>query len=189
MSVEAHISPIWRRQKLFISIFFFAVAAWFASDGLYTWPKSNERWTAHEELTKAGRAGEWPAYARDHGWVETPPHKFYGRGELYVQCVVFGVLSTIGALLLIYWLTQKSRTLRLDDEAVYTPAGSRVPFEAIVGIGKKRWESKGLATVRYHEGGRQRQFVIDDYKFETEATHRILEEIEQRLVARANPAG
>lgn len=185
MSLVARISPIWRRQKLFIAIFFFAVAGWFALDAIYTWPHSNVRWTAHDRFVQEGHEDQWPAYARSQGWVETPPHKFFGHLDLLTQYVIAGLGTMVGALLLIYWITQKDRTVRVDEEAVYTPAGSRVPFTSIVGVGKKRWDSKGYATVRYQEQGRQRQFVLDDYKFETDITHQILEEIEQRLLARS----
>ena len=56
-----------------------------------------------------------------------------------------------------------------------------VPFEAIIGLGKKNWDAKGLATVRYQIGGKQRQFVIDDYKFDPDPTRKIFAEIEERL--------
>jgi hypothetical protein len=59
-----------------------------------------------------------------------------------------------------------------------------VPFGSVVGIGKKKWDSKGIATVRFEENGRQGQFIVDDYKFETEPARQILQEIEARLLAR-----
>jgi hypothetical protein len=74
--------------------------------------------------------------------------------------------------------------LKLDDEAVTTPSGTRVPFDAITGLGLKKWEPKGLATVRYELSGRKGQFVVDDYKFETAPTRQILEEIKKRLEGR-----
>jgi hypothetical protein len=72
-----------------------------------------------------------------------------------------------------------------DEEAVYTPRGTRVPFSAVTGIGKKRWESKGIAVVRYTIEGRKGEFIVDDYKFDTEPSRKILEQIEQKLLARA----
>ena len=42
---------------------------------------------------------------------------------------------------------------KTDAEAVYTPSGTRVPFGAITGIGKKNWDSKGIAKVRYTVDG------------------------------------
>ena len=65
-----------------------------------------------------------------------------------------------------------------------TPAGTRVPFRAITGLGKKRWDSKGIAVVRYELQGRKGEFIVDDYKFEAEPARKILDEIESELRAR-----
>ena len=74
---------------------------------------------------------------------------------------------------------------RTDEKAVYTPTGKRVPFEAITGVNRKQWESKGLATVRYSVDGRTGKFVLDDYKYSCEPTHHIMKEIEEELTARS----
>ena len=59
-----------------------------------------------------------------------------------------------------------------------------MPFSAITGVGKKQWDSKGIARVRYEIDGRRGQFVVDDYKFETEPSRTILKEIEEKLLAK-----
>jgi hypothetical protein len=59
----------------------------------------------------------------------------------------------------------------------------RVPFGSITGVGKKKWDSKGIATVRYELDGQRSQFIVDDYKFEAEPTRKILAEIEEKLIA------
>jgi hypothetical protein len=51
-------------------------------------------------------------------------------------------------------------------------------------LGLKKWEDKGLAVVRYTIDGRKGEFVVDDYKFDYEATHTIVEDIKRRLVER-----
>jgi hypothetical protein len=81
-------------------------------------------------------------------------------------------------------MAQKRVVVRTDAEAVYSPAGTRVPFASITGLGLKKWESKGLARVRYEIEGRKGEFVLDDYKFDRDPTHEILKEIETHLVAR-----
>ena len=45
-----------------------------------------------------------------------------------------------------------------------------------------RPDGKAQVTVRYEVDGRKGQFVLDDYKYDREATHQILAEIEERLV-------
>ena len=185
MPAEARISSIWKKQKLFVALFLLAVGGWFFLDGLYLWPKSNERWLIYDRYEKAGQLAEWRQYADKQGWVHEQPHKFYKREDLIGQ-FVFGSLGVLmGLIVLVYWITQKNRVLRSEPDAVHTPAGTRVPFDAITGLGKKRWESKGIAVVRYELDGRKGQFLVDDYKFETEPARQILNEIEGKLRERA----
>jgi hypothetical protein len=184
MPAEARISSIWRKQKLFISLFFIAFGAWFFWDGLVRWPRSNERWHAFEQAEKEGRLEQWRAEERQAGRVTTKPHKYYKRQDLLGQYFFGAVTTAVGTLMLLYWVTQKNRILRSDTEAVYSAGGTRVPFGAITGVGKKKWETKGIARVRYELDGRRGEFVVDDYKFETEPARQILQEIESHLLAR-----
>jgi hypothetical protein len=184
MPAEARISSIWKKQKLFISLFLIAIGAWFFIDGFHFYPKSNERWLKYEEYEKDRNMTGWREYAKSRGWVTEKPHKFHKPSDITAQYVCGGLVSLIGGIVLIYWLTQKGRVLRSDDEAVYTPAGNRVPFEAITGLGLKQWDSKGIARVRYQINGKQGQFVIDDYKFDPDPTRQIFSEIEGKLKAR-----
>ena len=181
MPAEAPVSSIWKKQKFFVSLFLLAVGGWFFWDGAIGYPRSNERWSKHQEFKDAQNLAGWHDYAKAKGWKDEPPHKLFKREDLVAQYVCGGLAALIGVIVLTYWATQIRRVLRTDDEAVYSPAGTRVPFGAITGLGKKRWESKGFATVRYQIDGKQGQFVIDDYKFETEPTRKILAEIESKL--------
>ena len=164
------------------------MSAWFFFDGLYTYPFSNERWTAHQKFEDDKRLDDWPAFAKSRNWSPTPPHKFYNLAAIRDQ-FGFGVAMVIlGAGLLGYWFKQKSRTVKTDNDAVYTPSGERVPFGSIVSVDRKQWDSKGLATVRFQIDGRGGKFVLDDYKFNAEATRRILLEIDEALKRRGGTA-
>ncbi len=186
MPAEARVTPIWKKQKLFVAIFLFVVAGWFFWDGKINWPRSNERWLAQTEYEKSGRDSEWPAYAASRGWSAEKPHKLHTEGDILFQIRVSQALFAAAMTALIYWLSQKGRVVRTDAEAVYSPSGVRIPFSAITGLGKKRWESKGFATVRYEIDGKKGEFLLDDYKFDREATHQIVKEIEEKLTARGN---
>jgi hypothetical protein len=181
MLVEARISPVWKKQRLFVSLIFLAMGAWFCYDGAFTYPQSNVRRRAYDNFARENRLQDWPDFAHSKGWVTKPPEKIE---DATTQFVYGGFTSAIGLLLLIYWLTQKKRVLRADDEAVYTTAGTRVPFEAIISVNKSKWDSKGIARVRYALTGRQGEFIVDDYKFDTAPTRLILERIDERLLAR-----
>lgn len=184
MPAEARVTKIWKQQKLFVAVVLTIFGLWFFYDGKWSWPRSNERWLEHNRYEKEGRIAEWPAYAKSRGWVAEPPEKYHDRNAIFVQflCATLGGLA--GTVALLYWLTQKDRVVRTDTEAAYSPGGTRVPFEAITGLGVKKWESKGYATVRYELAGRKGEFVLDDYKYDRDATHAIFEEIKQQLEAR-----
>lgn len=184
MPAEARISTTWKRQKLLVGLFVIAFGCYFFFDGFITWPKSNVRWLKHREFVEAKNEMGWGDYAAAQGWTSEVPHKFYERKDIVGQYVFGTLLVTLGGIVLIYWATQIRCVVRSDEEAVYSAAGTRVPFSAITGVGKKQWESKGIARVRYEIDGRRGQFVVDDYKFDTEASRTILKEIEEKLLAR-----
>lgn len=181
MPAEARISSIWKKQKLFIAIAMLALGGWFFVDGLRNWPRSNERWLAHDQHKKEDRLNEWPTFAKGRGWIPEPPEKFYAPEDIRGQ-YTYGTLAMLaGAIIFAYWATQVRRTLRTDEEAVYPTPGRRVPFHAITGVDKKKWDSKGIAKVSYELDGKEGRFTVDDYKFETGPTRRILEEIDSHL--------
>src|SRR3954467_3632900 len=154
MPIIARISAIWSRQKLLVAIFFVAVSALFYWDGAIRYPKSNIRLEEYKRYKREGDTeAEWNKYASSKGIVAKPPEKHYQRGDIIEQFVIGGIATAVGVLLFVYWLTQRNRQLKLEDGAVYTPSGARVPFTSIRGVGKKRWDSKGIAVVRYEDNG------------------------------------
>ena len=184
MPAEARISSTWKNQKLLVSLLVIAFGGYFFFDGSVGWPRSNARFVKHQEFVDAKNEMGWITYCTENGVNPEPPHKFYTDDDLKAQFAFGTLLVTIGAIVLAYWATQIRRVVKTDEEAVHTPAGTRVPFSAITGIGKKQWETKGIARVRYELDGRKGEFVVDDYKFETDPSRTILKEIEEKLLAR-----
>jgi hypothetical protein len=203
MPAEARITPTWSKQKLFVSLFLFAIGAYFFWDGLVGYPHANTRYAAWKQHSDEGRLNDWPAFAQSKGWkadewrkwLDDPhqhgqvPAERWSRGKILEQLIWGGFVVGLGAIAFAYWSSQKKRIVRTDEEAVYAPSGARIPFSAITGLGKKKWDDKGLATVRYEIDGRKGKFILDDYKYDRDPTHQILAEIEAALVARsAEPA-
>jgi hypothetical protein len=185
MTLEARVTPIWKKQKLFVALFMIAFGGYFFYDGAIGWPRGNERFLKYEEFAQAQNLDGWNAYAKERGWSTKKPEKLHTRADIVGQYVFGSIFTLIGLVTLGYWAQQIRRTLKLDDEAVTSPAGTRVPFESITGLGLKKWESKGLATVRYEITGRKGEFIVDDYKFDTDTTRQILEEVKRRLEKRS----
>lgn len=199
MPAEAHVTSIWKKQKLAVALILLAASIPFFYDGAVGYEKKNDRYREWKPFVDEGRETQWPEYAKKKGWdpEEWPKyarsHGLHGslpeipfpRAKIIEQYVCAALAVIFGSITLAYWATQKGRTVKTDAEAVQTPSGRRVPFSAITGIGKKKWDAKGLATVRYEIEGRKGEFELDDYKYERDPTHAILAEIEQHLTPRA----
>jgi hypothetical protein len=56
-----------------------------------------------------------------------------------------------------------------------------VAFDQVESLEKRQWRNKGIAKLRYNDGGKKRTFVIDDFKFKRETTDKILAELENRI--------
>ena len=181
MPIEARITSIWKKQKGFAALFFAVIGLWFLFDAKTGFPQSNERWVAHEKFKTEERLSEWPGFAKEKGWNETPPHKFYKKADIMAQYVVAVLLFVASIIMFLYWLSQIKRIFQLETEAVILPGGISVPFSSITRINLKRWRSKGLATVYYSINGRQGKFILDDYKFEAEPIHKIMAALEANL--------
>ncbi|MES2571277.1 MAG: hypothetical protein V4710_14635 [Verrucomicrobiota bacterium] len=198
MPAEARITSIWSNQKLLVVLLLIGVGGWFLFDGLVGYPRKNARYREWKSYKENGRETEWADYARQRGWnpQEWPdyvqehhlshalPEDTFGRDKIAVQLGIAILSGLTGLGVLAYWFTQRNRFLRTDENAVYLPGDRRVPFDAITGIGKKRWDSKGIAVVRYSVDGRKGEFIVDDYKFDTNASHQILKEIEENVQRR-----
>ena len=200
MPAEARVTTTWKKQKVFVAFFLFALASYFLWDGAVGYPRANARYAEWKRYYDEGRLAEWPAVAASKGWKADEwqkwlddPHQHgqtpavrWAPGKITEQYVCAGVVGAMGLGVLVYWLMRKGRTVRTDAVAVYSPAGVRIPFSAITGLGKKKWETKGLATVRYELNGEAGKFVLDDYKFDHEPIHQIAQEIEDHLIKRAS---
>jgi|GEM_PF-1533606 len=202
MPAEARVTTIWKNQRLIVSILFLFFGAYFLFDGLVTYPRLNKIYhqyhaydpegakldanLSEEDKEKAKTEGKlkWEEHAKRENWDVVPPEKEHKEIE---QFIFAGFTGIIGVIAILYWLSQKGRVLRTTETEVHTPGGKVVPLSAITGLGKKKWESKGFATVRYEINGQQGQFLLDDYKFEPKATHQVLDEIEKHLLSRSAP--
>jgi hypothetical protein len=53
------------------------------------------------------------------------------------------------------------RKMSVDSEAFYTVNGKKVPFSAIRKIDKRKWDTKGVATIYFEEDGLERKTKVD----------------------------
>lgn len=183
MPAEARVVRTWIQQKGLIPVFLFGFALWFLWDGLVGWPRSNERFDAHQRLKD--KSDEWQKLCAQKGWVTEPPHKRYETSDIALQNILAGLLDVIGAFSLLYWRRAIKMTIRSEADAVFTPSGRRVPYASITLLDRRKWESKGLATVHYTLDGTKGRFVLDDAKYDPAALDIIIEDIQQNTAGTA----
>jgi hypothetical protein len=182
METVAHVTITWKRQKGLLPVLLFLFSGWFAFDGLVGYPRSNERYQLWESI--ADDAERKAAFAKN-GFEYKKPEKFFGPEKMVEQLVVAGIFAALGAWSLAYYLSQRKRFIGMHEARILLPGGVEVPFENVVGIGLKNWDSKGLATIRYRADGREKRLIADDYKFEAEPMHAIVKQLIAHLEARA----
>lgn len=183
MPAEARVMRTWIQQKGLIPVFLFGFAVWFLWDGLIGWPRSNERFDAHERLKD--KSDEWPKLCAKNGWTTEAPHKRYTRGETNLQLAIAALTGSIGVFSLVFWLRAKKSFIRSEADAVITPSGRRVPYSSITDMDLRKWKSKGLATVAYSLDGAKGRFILDDAKYEPTALDAILDDIRQQTAGQA----
>ncbi len=198
MPLEARVTSIWKKQKLLIILMFLGCAGFFFFDGIVGYPGSNARYAEWKRFHDADKESEWTAFAKEKGWVQDEWTKYLEKHELkepyppYAftpeqirgQFLCGALCAIVGVAVLVYYLTQMNGVLRLDEEAFTTSKGVRVPFGAITGLGLKKWDSKGYATVLYEIDGQAGSYVIDDYKFDTKPTREMCDRIKEQVLAR-----
>jgi hypothetical protein len=183
MPAEARVMRSWIQQKGLIPVFLLGFSLWFLWDGLIGYPRSNERWDAHE--ARKDKPGEWEKYAASRGWTSEPPHRRYATSDIAAQYICAGVAGAVGIFSLIYWLRAKKMSIRSDADAIFTPSGKRVPYGSITLVDRRKWKSKGLATISYSLDGSKGRFVLDDAKYEPTALDTILEDIQTHTATHA----
>jgi hypothetical protein len=135
-------------------------------EGDLPWPamvQDYERMRA--EVIKQGRGAHpvlWREYTNERGWDETPPKTAFGVGKIRNQAIYGTICLVLAAGGIFILLRTMGRSMSVDGEAFEAPGGPRIPFREIVRIDKRKWDSKGLATVFYRgEGGSERKAKVD----------------------------
>ena len=51
--------------------------------------------------------------------------------------------------------------MKVNSRGYYPPGGDVIPFEKIIRLDKRKWETKGLATLTYLDGEEEKKTKID----------------------------
>ncbi len=164
------------------------MALWFAYDGLVTYPKKLEYAEAYEELKSevsddVERTKRWHVLADSRGWPRQVPEKSAStiRDDIQGQYFFGGLSLLLGIPALYFYFRSKNQWVELTDDGLTTSWGQSVRFSDVTLLNKKKWDAKGIARATYMEGGKQRTFVFDDFKFERQPLGKMLRGLETVL--------
>ncbi len=121
----------------------------------------------------------WESRATAEGWSMTPPAKLRTDGAILNQHIM-AVIAALGAAHFLFTVYRtRGRWFELGESGITSRWGESFSLDQVTEIDKKQWRDKGIARLRYKDSkGRQRTFVVDDYKYHRKTTDRILWHIE-----------
>jgi hypothetical protein len=185
MTIRAEREPRFYFRFLLIGLAALGFALYCLYDGFIGYPHAQERALAFEKLLEEKRGDEWDAYATERGWSTTPPAESKSQEKYEVdvkmQFWMAGGSALVGFFPLLSVWRSRGRWIELNDQGLTSSWGQTVAFDQVESLEKRKWRSKGIAKLRYNDGGRTRTFVIDDFKFKRAPTDEILAELEKRI--------
>ncbi len=121
----------------------------------------------------------WESKASAEGWPTIPPKKLRTEGDILGQYVMAGIALLGGIWFLTTVLRTSGRWFELNENGITSRWGESFSLDQVTAIDKKQWRDKGIARVRYTTPrGRQRTFVVDNYKYHKKTTDEIMRQIE-----------
>jgi hypothetical protein len=124
-----------------------------------------EKWPALL-ATMSGNGNDeelWKKFSGEKGWPQKidPIEDLKAAYKIGQQLIAALVCFALTAIALFFLFRTKSRVMKVDDQGYYPPGGGLIPFGNITTLDKRKWETKGLATLTYTEGGDEKKAKID----------------------------
>lgn len=189
-ALRAEVNPKFKYKFLLIGVIALAVGLYHFIDPVFKYPKMRPASEAYAAL-KAQHQGDdgelqrqWAAVAEPKGWPKDMPK--YSPAELTTNTIYsyfIGVLFTFiaGIPCLVTFLRCLGQWIGVEGDSLVNAKGQKVSFGDIKKIDKTKWEKKGIAKLLYSDGGAEKNFIIDDLKFDRETTDKIMELVEEKV--------
>lgn len=91
----------------------------------------------------------WREYSKERGLDATPKEAPYDARKIKDQWKVCWVCLALAAAAAFVLLRTLRRSIAVDDEAITTQQGRRIPFTDLKLLDLRKWETKGLAFLDY----------------------------------------
>ncbi len=189
-TVRANYDPDYFRRFIWLSLGCLVFGSWFLFDGLVTYPRELERsrayWLPTEDRAEPWQAidaDKWREMTQQNGWSDTVPGEKPDKqeekiGTQYFYAVVC-FLITVPCLL--KWFLPRGSWVEGTDTGVRTSWGTEFDYDQIRRIDKHKWDTRGIAKIRYERDGATHTFTFDDYKYQRAAMNEILQRMEAGL--------
>lgn len=138
------------------------------------------KWPA-EESKKEGWHQEWETLATEKGWPTGPPAPGKTDLDIATQYIMAAGCSLVAIPMLWSVFRSRGRWIETDGTKINTSWGQTVPYDSVTQLDKKKWRNKGIAKVKYQDGGATKKLVIDDFKYMRQETDAILYDLEQNI--------
>ena len=105
----------------------------------------------------------WTEYSGEKGWPQKidPSEDVKNSGQIKDQLIAASVCFALTAITLFFLIRTKSRVMKADGHGYYPPGGELIPFSKMKTLDKRKWETKGLATLTYLDGENEKKAKID----------------------------
>jgi hypothetical protein len=184
MTVRAQIKSGYRWRLAIMALGLGFWTAYCLYDGLYAYPLDNVQYTALEAFKQEHPdwQAKWAAHASANA-LPTNPNSIKPRsaGDFYTQYIMAAITGPLALWAGIAWLRSGSRWVEADADRLRTSGGVDVPLSSVTKIDETRWKTKGIAHVYFDDAGRQGKVLLDDWKFERDATVEIYHQVKRAL--------
>lgn len=184
--VRTNIAKSYLGRMALIGLFCLGLSGWSLYDGLVSYPQQRKEALLFQEYAKKGDTKEhreqWQEEAAKRGWQNTDnPGKPRDDNDIFGQFVMAGVTAPIGLCFLGLLLLRLGCWIEADENGLRTNRGHEFPYGQITVLDKKKWQSKGIAKIRYQVEDREKKLTLDDYNYERESTQSILRMVEDHI--------
>ena len=103
----------------------------------------------------------WREYSKERGLDAKPKEAPYDARKIKDQWKVCWVCLALAAAVAFVLLRTLRRSIAVDDEAITTQQGRRIPFTDLKLLDLRKWETKGLAFIDFNGASGKGRIRID----------------------------
>lgn len=90
----------------------------------------------------------WREYSKEQALNDSVEEPYDAR-KIKEQWIVFVICAALAAAAAFFLLRTIGRSISVDDEALTSQQGKRIPFADLKSLDLRKWDTKGLAFINY----------------------------------------